>query len=98
MLRTLVGLAATAMLIQLAMAANYTVGGPSGSWDSSTDLQTWVASQKFVVGDNLSKLYAHINITIYYYACLFHDINTGKHNCSKHVALFLYFLNRPHQE
>ncbi|KAK6253040.1 hypothetical protein QUC31_014760 [Theobroma cacao] len=52
-LRTLVGLAATAMLIQLAMAANYTVGGPSGSWDSSTDLQTWVASQKFVVGDNL---------------------------------------------
>ncbi|XP_021297686.1 uclacyanin 1 [Herrania umbratica] len=52
-LRTLVGLAATAMLIQLAMAANHTVGGPSGSWDSSTDLQTWVASQKFVVGDNL---------------------------------------------
>ncbi|OMO99968.1 Plastocyanin-like protein [Corchorus olitorius] len=52
-LRTLVGLAATALLIQLAMAANYTVGGPNGSWDSSTDLQTWVAAQKFEVGDNL---------------------------------------------
>ena len=61
-LRTLVCLAATAMIIQLAMAANYTVGGPSGGWDTSTDLQTWVASQKFAVGDNLSKSYAHINI------------------------------------
>ncbi|XWS39554.1 hypothetical protein CRYUN_Cryun18bG0065500 [Craigia yunnanensis] len=50
---TLVGLAATAMLIQLTMAANYTVGGSNGGWDSSTDIQTWVASKKFVVGDNL---------------------------------------------
>ncbi|XVF01817.1 hypothetical protein REPUB_Repub04eG0122100 [Reevesia pubescens] len=52
-LRTLVGLAATAMLIQLAMAANHTVGGTNGGWDLSTDLQTWVGSQKFEVGDNL---------------------------------------------
>ncbi|XP_022749087.1 uclacyanin 1-like [Durio zibethinus] len=52
-LRTIVGLAVTAMLIQLAMAANYTVGGPNGGWDTSTDLQTWVASQNFAVGDNL---------------------------------------------
>ncbi|XWS54301.1 hypothetical protein CRYUN_Cryun10bG0078700 [Craigia yunnanensis] len=52
-LRTFVGLAATAMLIQLAMAANYTVGGSNGGWDSSTDLKTWVASQNFAVGDNL---------------------------------------------
>ncbi|MBA0602304.1 uclacyanin 1 [Gossypium raimondii] len=53
MARTLVCLAATAMLVQLAMAANYTVGGANGGWDSSTDLQTWAASQKFAVGDNL---------------------------------------------
>ncbi|XVF66956.1 hypothetical protein PTKIN_Ptkin10aG0081500 [Pterospermum kingtungense] len=52
-LRTLVVLAAIVMLIQLAMAANITVGGSSGGWDTSTDLQTWVASQKFSVGDNL---------------------------------------------
>ncbi|MBA0843187.1 hypothetical protein Goarm_000398 [Gossypium armourianum] len=49
MARTLVCLAATAMLVQLAMAANYTVGGANGGWDSSTDLQTWAASQKFAV-------------------------------------------------
>ncbi|KAH1031143.1 hypothetical protein J1N35_043317 [Gossypium stocksii] len=53
MARTLVCLAAIAMLVQLAMAANYTVGGANGGWDSSTDLQTWAASQKFAVGDNL---------------------------------------------
>ncbi|TYJ00092.1 hypothetical protein E1A91_A13G064200v1 [Gossypium mustelinum] len=53
MARTLVCLAATAMLVQLAMAANYTVGGANGGWDSSTDLQIWAASQKFAVGDNL---------------------------------------------
>ncbi|XVE66303.1 hypothetical protein DITRI_Ditri08aG0070100 [Diplodiscus trichospermus] len=52
-LRMIQGFVATATLIQLAMAANYTVGGSSGGWDSSTDLQTWVASQKLVVGDNL---------------------------------------------
>lgn len=47
------------MLIQLSMAANYTVGGPNGGWDTATDLRTWATSQKFLVGDNLSKLYMH---------------------------------------
>lgn len=55
-LRILVSLAATAMLIQLAMATNYTVGGPNGGWDITTDLQSWASSQSFLVGDNLSKL------------------------------------------
>ncbi|KAE8698480.1 Basic helix-loop-helix DNA-binding superfamily protein [Hibiscus syriacus] len=53
MLKTFVCLAATAMLVQLVMTATYTVGGANGGWDSSTDLQSWVASQKFSVGDNL---------------------------------------------
>lgn len=48
-------LAAIAMLFQLAMAANHTVGAPGGSWDTSTDLKAWAASQTFSVGDNLSK-------------------------------------------
>lgn len=60
--RTLVWFAATALLMQLAMAVNYTVGGPNGGWDSSTDLGTWVASQSFTVGDNLSKLPQHVTI------------------------------------
>ncbi|KAH7522822.1 hypothetical protein ACOSP7_002590 [Xanthoceras sorbifolium] len=49
----LICLAATALLMQLAMAANYTVGGPNGGWDASTDIQTWATSQSFSVGDNL---------------------------------------------
>ncbi|KAH9744593.1 Uclacyanin 1 [Citrus sinensis] len=52
-LRTFICVAATAMLIQLSMAANYTVGGPNGGWDTATDLRTWATSQKFLVGDNL---------------------------------------------
>ncbi|KAJ4729978.1 blue copper protein [Melia azedarach] len=56
-LRILVSLAATAMLIQLAMATNYTVGGPNGGWDITTDLQSWASSQSFLVGDNLIFLY-----------------------------------------
>lgn len=47
------------MLIELAMAATYMVGGPNGAWDSSTDLQTWASSQSFLVGDNLSKLFPY---------------------------------------
>lgn len=58
-LRTFICVATTAMLIQLSMAANYTVGGPNGGWDTATDLRTWATSQKFLVGDNLSKLYMH---------------------------------------
>lgn len=57
-------LAIMAMLMELAMAANYTVGAPNGGWDTSTNLQTWASSQSFLVGDNLSK-----------YNCLFIIIN-----------------------
>ncbi|KAH1074029.1 hypothetical protein J1N35_026357 [Gossypium stocksii] len=52
-LQTLVCLTAIGMFMELAMAANHTVGGASGGWDTSTDLQSWVASQTFAVGDNL---------------------------------------------
>ncbi|KAK0591156.1 hypothetical protein LWI29_036287 [Acer saccharum] len=56
--RTLICLAATtALLMQLAMAATYTVGGPNGGWDTNTDLQTWATSQSFSVGDNLNFQY-----------------------------------------
>ncbi|PQP91543.1 uclacyanin 1 [Prunus yedoensis var. nudiflora] len=50
---TLVSLVVVSMLMELAMAASYNVGGPNGGWDSSTDLQTWASSQTFLVGDNL---------------------------------------------
>ncbi|KAK7846591.1 uclacyanin 1-like [Quercus suber] len=50
---TLMSLAILAMLINLAMGANYTVGGANSGWDTSTDLQTWASSQSFLVGDNL---------------------------------------------
>lgn len=43
------------MCVNLAMAANYTVGGPNGGWDQSTDLTTWASSQTFLEGDNLSE-------------------------------------------
>ena len=55
MLRALMSLAISAILINLAMAANYTVGGPNGGWDTSTNVQTWASSQSFLVGDHLSK-------------------------------------------
>ncbi|GMY09948.1 uclacyanin 1-like [Fagus crenata] len=50
---TLMSLAISTMLINLAMATNYTVGGPNGGWDTGTNLQTWASSQSFLVGDNL---------------------------------------------
>ncbi|KAL0354106.1 UNVERIFIED_CONTAM: Uclacyanin 1 [Sesamum angustifolium] len=53
MLQAVVSLAAMAMMINLSMAANYTVGAPNGGWDQSTDLTTWASSQTFFVGDNL---------------------------------------------
>ncbi|CAL5394340.1 unnamed protein product [Camellia sinensis] len=52
--RTLVSLAVTAMLLfSVAMATNYTVGGPNGGWDMSTNIQSWASSQSFSVGDDL---------------------------------------------
>ncbi|RWW39633.1 hypothetical protein BHE74_00055023 [Ensete ventricosum] len=49
---------ALAVLVQVAAAATYTVGGSKGGWDLSTDLQTWALAQKFVPGDSLSFTYA----------------------------------------
>ncbi|KAG8386989.1 hypothetical protein BUALT_Bualt03G0205900 [Buddleja alternifolia] len=49
----LLSLATIAMSINLAMAANYTVGGTNGGWDQSTDIQTWASGQTFLAGDNL---------------------------------------------
>ncbi|OIT20969.1 PREDICTED: uclacyanin-3-like [Nicotiana attenuata] len=52
MLRTLLSLAAIAMVFGSAMAANHTVGGNSG-WSQGADYTTWAASETFLVGDNL---------------------------------------------
>ncbi|XP_021907459.1 uclacyanin 1 [Carica papaya] len=51
--RTLTILALTAMLIDLAAATNYVVGGTSGGWAVGTELKSWADSQSFLVGDNL---------------------------------------------
>ncbi|KAG2717096.1 hypothetical protein I3843_03G158400 [Carya illinoinensis] len=58
MLRTLMSLAISGMLIKLAMAGSYTVGGQNGGWDTTTNLQTWASSHSFLVGDNLIFQYA----------------------------------------
>lgn len=55
MLRTLISLAAAATLINAATAISYTVGGPTGGWDTATNVQAWASSQTFLVGDSLSK-------------------------------------------
>lgn len=55
MLRLLSSLAVIAMVLGSAMATDYTVGSPNGGWDQTSDLQSWVASQKFFVGDKISK-------------------------------------------
>ena len=54
MLRTQMSFAVIALLIQLGMAANHTVGGSSG-WDTSGNPEAWASAQTFVVGDNLCK-------------------------------------------
>ncbi|KAM7492323.1 hypothetical protein LguiA_035244 [Lonicera macranthoides] len=41
------------MVIQLALATDYTVGGPTKGWDSVNNLQGWASSQPFSIGDNL---------------------------------------------
>lgn len=55
MKRTVLSMAVMALLIELGMAANYTVGGGPNGWDTSTNLKSWASSQAFLVGDNLSK-------------------------------------------
>ncbi|KAJ0434024.1 putative Phytocyanin domain, cupredoxin [Helianthus annuus] len=52
-MRVLIGLAAMVMLLQVVVATDYTVGSPSGGWDTTTDLGSWSSSQTFTVGDNL---------------------------------------------
>ncbi|RDX77648.1 Uclacyanin 1 [Mucuna pruriens] len=42
-----------AILINLALATNYNVGGPNGGWDTNSNLQSWASSQTFSVGDSL---------------------------------------------
>ncbi|KAG6522690.1 blue copper protein-like [Zingiber officinale] len=54
LLRALVALAAMATVPPFAVAANYNVGGPGGSWDLSTDFTGWVSGKKFHVGDTLT--------------------------------------------
>lgn len=56
MARILLCLAAAAMMVNSAIATTtFTVGGPTGGWDTATNLQAWSSSQAFSVGDNLSK-------------------------------------------
>ncbi|XP_058220245.1 uclacyanin 1-like [Rhododendron vialii] len=57
MLRIVASLAVMAMIINVAMAATYNVGSPSGSWDTSTDLASWSSSKTFLVGDRLAFTY-----------------------------------------
>ncbi|XP_031106562.1 blue copper protein-like [Ipomoea triloba] len=76
MLRTLMmSLAAISMVVGSSMAANHTVGGPNGGWDTSTDLQSWASSETFTVGDNLIFTYSPM-----------HDVNevskTGYDSCT----------------
>ncbi|XP_030546357.1 uclacyanin 1 isoform X3 [Rhodamnia argentea] len=56
--RSLTCFVLAALLIELAAAASYTVGGPNGGWDTTTDVQTWASSQKFLIGDTLVFQYA----------------------------------------
>ncbi|KAK3445962.1 hypothetical protein EUGRSUZ_A01733 [Eucalyptus grandis] len=57
-LRSLTCFVIAALLIELAAAASYTVGGPNGGWDTATNVQTWASSQKFLAGDTLVFQYA----------------------------------------
>ncbi|KAJ8426731.1 hypothetical protein Cgig2_011552 [Carnegiea gigantea] len=59
MLSLVVGsMAILAAFMDVAMATNYTVGAPRGSWDTSTNLQAWAKSKTFNAGDNLFFQYA----------------------------------------
>lgn len=57
-------LAVMAVLVELSMAANHTVGQPGGSWDLQTNLTAWIATQTFAPGDNLSKFPSTLIITL----------------------------------
>ena len=52
--RTLMALAiAATLVVELAMAGNYTVGDSDG-WEIGTDVQSWASSKSFNVGDVIS--------------------------------------------
>ncbi|CAN6452092.1 unnamed protein product [Victoria cruziana] len=50
-----------AMLVNVSLGANYTVGAPNGSWDVSTSLQAWASSRTFNPGDVLIFQYTPIH-------------------------------------
>ncbi|KAJ0429492.1 putative Phytocyanin domain-containing protein [Helianthus annuus] len=60
-MRVLIGLAAMVMLLQVVVATDYTVGSPSGGWDTTTDLGSWSSSQTFTVGDNLGNEFIYVS-------------------------------------
>ncbi|KAK6918914.1 Phytocyanin domain [Dillenia turbinata] len=57
MKRAVINIAIVAMIIEVAMATTYKVGGPNGGWDLNTNLQAWASANSFVVGDSLSFQY-----------------------------------------
>nr|CAD1829314.1 unnamed protein product [Ananas comosus var. bracteatus] len=79
----LVCIASMAAMVRFARSADYTVGGPSGGWDTSTDLKTWAANQKLAVGDSLTFTYQS-----------FHDVvevtKSGYDSCSAANSLATY--------
>ncbi|KAK8561455.1 hypothetical protein V6N13_149363 [Hibiscus sabdariffa] len=73
----LVCLAAAAFVFQLVMAADHTVGAPGGGWDTTTDLQTWVGSQTFLVGDSLTFVYTSNHDVLEVTAANYASCSTG---------------------
>lgn len=57
MAKILLAFVAMVAIAELAMAATYTVGAPSGSWDLQTNLTQWADSNTFHPGDVLSELF-----------------------------------------
>jgi hypothetical protein len=44
----------TAVVMEAAAAATYTVGAPDGLWDLETDYAEWVKTKTFHPGDKIS--------------------------------------------
>ncbi|KAJ3693640.1 hypothetical protein LUZ60_009120 [Juncus effusus] len=60
-LKALVALMAMAVMFEMVVSTNYTVGKPGGSWDTSTDYTKWVSDKTFHAGDYLLFTYASIH-------------------------------------
>ncbi|XP_078176289.1 stellacyanin-like [Carex rostrata] len=58
MAKILLTFVAMVAIAELAMAATYTVGAPSGSWDLQTNFTQWVESNTFHPGDVLTFSYS----------------------------------------